>query len=89
MASYKESGVDVEELAGGSGEDNAKLGLEILAGKGRKTIREAVGLNAGAVLYISGKARTIKDGYTMALASLDNGSAMAKLEEIRAFSNGV
>ena len=88
-AKYGISGVDVEELAGGSGEDNAKLGLEILGGKGRKTIREAVGLNAGAVLYISGKARTIKDGYTMALASLDNGSAMAKLEEIRAFSNAV
>ncbi|MBR1912489.1 MAG: bifunctional anthranilate synthase component II/anthranilate phosphoribosyltransferase [Treponema sp.] len=84
---YGITDVNVDELAGGTGEDNAKLGLDVLAGKGRKTIREAVGLNAGAVLYISGKAKTIKDGYAMALASIDNGSAMAKLEEIRAFSN--
>ncbi|MCR5762481.1 MAG: bifunctional anthranilate synthase component II/anthranilate phosphoribosyltransferase [Treponema sp.] len=86
-AKYGIENVDVEELAGGTGEDNAKLGLEILEGKGRKTIREAVGLNAGAVLYISGKAKTIKDGYTMALSALDSGAAMSKLEEIRTFSN--
>lgn len=86
-AKYGIKDVNIDELAGGTGAENAQLGLEILAGKGRKTIREAVGLNAGAVLYISGKARTIKEGYDMALASLDNGTAMAKLEEIRKVSN--
>jgi len=78
---------DENELAGGSGEDNAELAREILAGGGRKTIRQAVGLNAGAVLYISGKARTIKEGYDMALQAIDSGKAKAKLEQIVSESN--
>lgn len=76
-----------DELIGGDGSENARLGLEILNGKGRATIRYAIGLNAGAVLYLSGKARTIKDGYDMALAAIDSGKALAKLEEIKKISN--
>ena len=76
-----------EELKGGSGEENAQLALELLEGKGRSTLRAAVGLNTGAVLYLAGKVRTLKDGYAMALDALDSGRAKAKLEEIRAASN--
>ena len=77
-----------EDLAGGDGEENARLALEVLEGGGRPAIRAAVGLNAGAVLYISGKARTIKDGYDMALEAIDSGKAKAKLEEVKKVSNG-
>lgn len=76
-----------EELNGGSGADNAALGIEVLHGKGRKTIRYAVGLNTAAVLYISGKAKTLKDGYKMALDAIDSGRALAKLEEIVRYSS--
>ncbi len=86
-ADYGISGVSEEELCGGNGKDNAALALEVLNGKGRATIRAAVGLNAGAVLYLSGKAKTIKDGYAMALSALDSGKALAKVEEIKALSN--
>ena len=79
-------GVSEEELEGGSGADNAKLAQEVLNGGGRKTIRAAVGLNAGAVLYLSGKAKTLKDGYDMALAALSSGSTLAKLHEIQKVS---
>ncbi len=51
-------------------------------GKGRKTIKAAVGLNAGAVLYLSGKTRTLKEGYDMAVEAMENGKALAKIEEI-------
>ena len=67
---------------GGNGKENAALGLEVLNGKGRKTIRYAVGLNAGALLYITGHARTLKDGYDMALNAVDSGKALSKLNEI-------
>ncbi|MCQ2612446.1 MAG: bifunctional anthranilate synthase component II/anthranilate phosphoribosyltransferase [Treponemataceae bacterium] len=77
---------DETELFGGTGADNAALALEVLNGGGRKTIKAAVGLNAGAVLYLSGKAKTIKDGYDMAIASIDSGKALAKLNEIVATS---
>ncbi|MCR5723720.1 MAG: bifunctional anthranilate synthase component II/anthranilate phosphoribosyltransferase [Treponema sp.] len=75
-----------EQLAGGSAKENAAMALELLNGAGRPTLRAAVGLNAGAVLYISGKARTIKDGYDMAIEALDSGKAKAKLAEIRELS---
>ena len=78
---------DENELYGGNGSDNAKLALEVLNGGGRKTIRYAVGLNAGAVLYLCGKARTLKDGYALVLDSLDSGKAKAKLDEIVKVSN--
>ena len=60
---------------------------KIWHGKGRKTIRYAVGLNTAAVLYISGKAKTLKDGYKMALDAIDSGRALAKLEEIVRYSS--
>ncbi len=76
-----------EELSGGIGEENAKIAMELLDGKGRKTLRYAVGLNSGALLYLTGKAKSIKDGYDMALAALDSGKAKAKLEEIQKVSH--
>ncbi len=78
--------VDESELYGGTGADNAALAMEVLNGGGRRTIKAAVGLNAGAVLYLSGKAKTIKDGYDMAIESIDSGKALAKLNEIIAVS---
>ena len=78
---------DENELYGGNGSDNAALAMEVLNGKGRKTIRYAVGMNAGAVLYLCGKARTLKEGYAMALEAIDSGKTLAKLEEIQKVSN--
>lgn len=76
-----------EELAGGSCEENAKLAMELLNGAGRKTLRYSVGLNAGAVLYLAGKVKTIKDGYDAALAAMDDGRAKAKLLQIQKVSH--
>ncbi|MBP5748265.1 MAG: bifunctional anthranilate synthase component II/anthranilate phosphoribosyltransferase, partial [Treponema sp.] len=83
------TGIDPQELAGGSGIDNANMALEVLEGKGRRAVREAVALNTGAVLYISGKARTIAEGYKAALEAIDSGKAKAKLEQIRSESNSL
>lgn len=71
-----------DELLGGDGKENAALALEVLNGSGRPTIKGAVCLNAGAVLYISGKAKTLKDGFDMAKEAIDSGKAKAKLDEI-------
>ena len=77
---------DENELEGGNGADNAKLAMEVLQGGGRKSIRAAVGLNAGALLYLSGKAKTLKDGYDMALTALSSGMTLKKLQEIQKVS---
>ena len=50
-----------DDLKGGSPQENAQITRDILAGqKGHK--RNAVLLNAGAALYIAGKAQSFKDG---------------------------
>ena len=76
-----------DELSGGDGKFNAELANEVISGAGRRTIRYAVGLNAGAVLYLTGKTRTIKEGYALALDALDSGRAKAKINEIIAASH--
>ena len=85
-ASFGISDANENELYGGNGAENASLAMEVLNGSGRTTIRYAVGLNAGALLYLCGKVRTIKDGYAMALDTIDSGATLAKLKEIQAVS---
>lgn len=86
-ADFGITGCSDDELSGGTGADNANLALDVLSGKGRKSIRAAVGLNTAAVLYITGRAHSLKDGYDMALSAIDSGKAKAKLEEVKAVSN--
>lgn len=81
--------MDEAELIGGTGTENAALARDVMAGKGRRTIRAAVALNAGALLYLSGKTRTIKEGVLISLSALDDGSVKRKAEEIAAASNRV
>lgn len=51
----------------------------VLSGeKGHK--RDAVLMNAGASLYIGGKAESMKDGIALAAALIDSGKAMAAME---------
>lgn len=74
------------DLVGGTPQDNAKTTLSILKGeKGPK--RGAVLMNAGAALYIGGKAETMKDGVALAAALIDSGSALHTLEKLIEVSN--
>ncbi len=74
------------ELAGGTPEVNARITLDILNGaKGAK--RDAVLLNAGAGLYIAGKASSLHNGVSLAAELIDSGKAMEKLERFVAESN--
>ena len=65
---------------------DAFFGGEILQGeKGHK--RNAVLMNAGAALYIGGKAETLKDGITLAAELIDSGKALEKLHKLIEVSN--
>ena len=55
---------------------------------GRGAKRNAVLLNAGAALYIGGKADSMKDGVALAAELIDTGKAAAVLEQLIAVSNG-
>lgn len=75
-----------DELKGGTPEENAKITRAILGGeKGPK--RNAVLLNAGASLYIGGKADSFKDGVKLAAEIIDSGKALETLEKFIEVSN--
>lgn len=75
-----------EDLRGGTPMENARITLAILNGeKGPK--RDAVLLNAGASLYIGGKARSMKEGIELAAALIDSGKAAETLQKLITLSN--
>ena len=74
------------DLLGGTPEENAEITLAILRGeKGHR--RNAVLLNAGAGLYLNGKADSLAAGIQLAGELIDSGRAMATLEKVREVSN--
>lgn len=76
-----------EELVGGTPQENAEITRQILSGKETRAKRQAVCLNAGAALYIAGKAESIKAGVKMAEELIDSGAALAKLNQFVEESN--
>ena len=69
-----------DDLLGGTPEENADITRGILAGdiKGHK--RNAVLLNAGAAIYIGGKADSMEEGIKLAGELIDSGKAIAAME---------
>ncbi len=75
-----------DDLKGGTPEENARITIDILKGaKGAK--RNAVLMNAGAALYIGGKAADMKQGVKLAADIIDSGKAFETLEKFREVSN--
>lgn len=69
------------DIVGGTPDENAAITLAVLSGeKGAK--RDAVLMNAGAGLYVAGKADSLEKGVKMAAELIDSGAAKAKLEEM-------
>ena len=74
------------DLAGGTPEENAQITLSILNGeKGHR--RNAVLMNAGAALYIGGKAETMEEGVKLAAELIDCGRAADTLKRLIEISN--
>lgn len=74
------------DLEGGTPEENAKITRDILNGKkGHK--RNAVLLNAGAGLYIAGKAESMEAGVKLAAELIDSGKADKTLDRFIEVSN--
>ncbi|MCQ2428614.1 MAG: anthranilate phosphoribosyltransferase [Clostridia bacterium] len=75
-----------DELKGGTPKENAAITRAILAGeKGPK--RNAVLMNAGAALYIGGKAESWKEGVKLAAEIIDSGKAAETLDKFVKVSN--
>ncbi|MBR1914056.1 MAG: anthranilate phosphoribosyltransferase [Lachnospiraceae bacterium] len=77
----------LDEISGGTAEENAAVTRGILDGSIRDTRRNAVLLNAGAAFYVYGKAASIKEGVELAAKVIDDGLAVKTLEEMIKVSN--
>ncbi|MBQ3856343.1 MAG: anthranilate phosphoribosyltransferase [Ruminococcus sp.] len=78
---------DKSELKGGTPQENAAVTRGILAGEIRDARRNAVLLNAGAAIFVGGKAESMAEGVIKAAELIDNGKALAVLENLIAESN--
>ena len=78
---------DKADLAGGSPQENAAITRAILDGRETGPKRGAVCMNAGAALYIAGKAGALEQGVRLAEELLDSGAALDKLEAFIRESN--
>jgi anthranilate phosphoribosyltransferase len=74
---------DAAEIAGGDPAHNANLVKGVLNGRIRGVARAAVVLNAGAALYVAGRADSLRDAVAWAERVLDSGGGMAALERLR------
>ena len=75
-----------EDLSGGTPQENARITLSLLDGE-RGAKRNAVLLNAGAALYIGGKAESMKEGIGLAGELIDSGKARKTLDDVIRISN--
>jgi anthranilate phosphoribosyltransferase len=76
---------DFATVAGGTPEHNAEVARRVLAGEPGPQ-RDLAALNAGAAVYVAGRAATLEEGVRAAEAALDDGSAAATLERLVALT---
>lgn len=76
-----------EDLRGGTPEENAVITRGILSGEIIGHKRNVVLLNAGAAIYVGGKAESMKAGIELAAELIDSGKALAALDAFIAESN--
>ena len=68
-----------DEIAGGTPEENAQIFRDVLAGRGPLAVRDLIVAQAGAGLYVTGLAASLRDGVEMAIHAIDEGDAAAKV----------
>ena len=72
---------DLEEVAGGTPEENAAASRAVLSGESGPR-RDLVLLNAGAAIYIGGRAGGLAEGVERAAEAVDSGAGEALLERL-------
>jgi anthranilate phosphoribosyltransferase len=77
-----------EAVAGGTPEHNAAVTRRIFAGEGGPA-RDVSVLNAGAAIYVAGRADTLADGVRQAERALDTGRATEALDTLVALTQSL
>ena len=72
----------LEDLAGGDPSHNATLLRRVLEGE-PGPLADVAMLNAGAAIYVGGRAESLQDGVEIARRTIASGAARGKLDELR------
>ena len=75
-------------LAGGDVAANTRRVLRILGGQGSAPERAAIAINAGALLWLAGRAGNLREGAACVLDVLAGGAALARLNRYVEMSHG-
>ena len=75
------------DILGGSPEENARIISAVFAGE-LGPARDIVLLNAGAAIYVGGRAATLAEGIRRAAESIDSGKAKGKLDALISATRG-
>ncbi|MDD2703156.1 MAG: anthranilate phosphoribosyltransferase, partial [Candidatus Omnitrophica bacterium] len=78
--------VGLEDLAGGTAQENAGILLELLKGKSGPQ-RDIVVLNAACALYAADRTGSIKEGIALAAQAIDSGKALEKFKLLKKYSS--
>ena len=73
----------IEDIAGGSPEENAEDLAGIVTGDIRGAKRDIILANAGAALYVADAVESLEDGVKEAATAIDSGAAEMKLNALR------
>jgi len=78
----------LRDLCGSDTKGNAEIIRGVLQGRGSCAARDVVAMNAGAALYVGGKAKDIEDGIDLAMDAIVSGRAESKLAALARVSRG-
>jgi len=70
-----------QDIAGGLPEENARKLAAVMKGE-QSPARDIIAMNAGAAVYVSGRAPTLKEGAKMAEKAIDAGKALHLLQRM-------
>ena len=70
----------LSEVQGGDATENAAIIRRVLSGE-MSAYRDVVLANAGACIYVSGRAQSLADGVRVAAETIDSGRAASKLQQ--------
>jgi len=79
----------MDHLRGGDAEENGRILRNILEMKLNGAKKEVALLNAAAGIYVSGRAKSIEEGFALALRSLQSYNALEKLNGLVTLSNSM
>lgn len=77
----------IDDLRGGTGEENAKIARAIFEGKETGAKRDIVILNSAAGIYMGGKADSYSEAVEIAKETIASGKALKKLNEFVEYTN--